>query len=321
MGKAEVLALLREEEYVSGEEISRRLGVSRAAVWKAIDALRDDGCRIDSAPNRGYCLRVRPLSEELVRAALGDCPWSVRVLDETDSTNNVLKRECTAPHGTVIITGKQTGGRGRLGRQFVSPRGGVYLSVLLRPQAAPEQLLHLTPMTAVAVRRAIFDCCGVSVDIKWTNDLVAGGKKLTGILTEMTTEVGSGMLQSVIVGIGVNCNTALEELPPEVQPMATSLERLAGHPVNPNALAAAMVRRLYEMDTALFSGREAWLREYAAACVTLGQHVQIVRGDERREAFAEGIDENGSLRVRYPDGSTGIVAAGEVSVRGMYGYV
>ena len=104
MGKAEVLALLREEEYVSGEEISRALGVSRAAVWKAIDALRDDGCRIDSAPNRGYRLRVRALSEELVRAALGDCPWSVRVLDETDSTNNVLKRECTAPHGTVIIT-------------------------------------------------------------------------------------------------------------------------------------------------------------------------------------------------------------------------
>ena len=103
--------------------------------------------------------------------------------------------------------------------------------------------------------------------------------------------------------------------------MATSLERLAGRPVDPNALAAAMVRRLYEMDAALFSGREAWMREYAAACVTLGQHVQIVRGDERREAFAEGIDENGSLCVRYPDGSTGVIAAGEVSVRGMYGYV
>lgn len=321
MGKAEVLSLLRDGEYVSGEEISRVLGISRAAVWKAVSALRADGCCIDSAPNRGYCLVHRELNETIIRASLSGCPWQLRVLKETDSTNNALKRECAAPHGTVLVTGRQTGGRGRLGRQFSSPKGGVYLSVLLRPNAAPQELLHLTPMTAVAVRRAIMDCCGVQTDVKWTNDLVFGGKKLCGILTELTTEAGSGALQSVIIGIGVNCNTAQEDFPPEVQPMATSLSRIAGKPVDPNALAAAMVQRLYEMDAALLSSRAAWMREYEEACITVGQTVQVVRADERRTAFAEGIDEFGGLKVRWEDGSQEVISTGEVSVRGMYGYV
>ncbi len=321
MGKAEVLALLRDGEYISGEEISRVLGISRAAVWKAVNALRAEGCRIDSVPNRGYCLLYRELNEALLLPKLPALPWQVRVLPETDSTNNALKRECTAPHGTVLVTGKQTGGRGRLGRQFASPLGGVYLSVLLRPNAMPEELLHLTPMTAVAVRRAIADCSGVEADIKWTNDLVCGGKKLCGILTELTTEAGSGALQSVIVGIGVNCNTVIEELPPEVRPMATSLAQLCGKPVDPNALAAAMVQRLYEMDGALLIRREAWMREYEAHCITIGQTVQVVRGDERRVAFAEGIDAFGGLKVRWEDGTTETINTGEVSVRGMYGYI
>lgn len=321
MRKEEVLALLREGEFISGEEIGRALGVSRVTVGKVIRALCADGCEIDSVPHRGYCLRCRALDVAAIEEALSGCPWNVRVLAETDSTNNALKRECTAPHGTVLVTGMQTGGRGRLGRQFISPRGGVYLSVLLRPNAMPQELLHLTPMTAVAVRRAIADCCGVQADIKWTNDLVYGGKKLCGILTELTTEAGSGALQSVIVGIGVNSNTAVDELPPEVRPMAVSLAQIVGRPVDPNALAAAMVRRLYEMDAALLTERAAWMREYAAACITVGKHVQVVCGEERRSAFAEGIDENGALRVRYDDGTEASIGTGEVSVRGMYGYV
>lgn len=321
MGKAEVLSLLHSGEYISGEEISRTLGISRAAVWKAVNALRADGCCIDSVPNRGYCLVHRELNEATLRALLPDCPWKLRVLKETDSTNNELKRECTAPHGTVVISARQTGGRGRLGRQFASPLGGVYLSVLLRPKALPQELLHLTPMTAVAVRRAIADCCGVQAEIKWTNDLVCHGKKLCGILTELTTEAGSGALQSVIIGIGVNCNTAQEAFPPEVRPMATSLALLTGRPVDPNVLAAAMVCRLYEMDTVLLTNRAAWMREYEAACITVGQTVQVVRGGQRRTAFAEGIDEFGGLKVRWEDGTREVVNTGEVSVRGMYGYV
>ena len=193
MSRSEVLALLRQDEYISGEEISRQLGVSRAAVWKAVRALRAEGCRIDSVPNRGYCLRpAGRLNAALLQAA----PWSVVVPEEVDSTNNVAKQLGTqgAPHGTVVVTERQTGGRGRLGRSFVSPPGGVYLSVLLRPELPLERLMHLTALAAVATRRAIDDCCGLTPDIKWMNDLLWQDKKLCGILTELSCEAESGRL-------------------------------------------------------------------------------------------------------------------------------
>ena len=179
MGKAEVLSLLRDGEYVSGEEISRALGVTRAAVWKAVQALRADGCSIDSVPNRGYCLH-RPesaLSDAAVHALLEGCPWPINVLPTVDSTNTYAKAQAAlgAPHGSVYITGRQTGGRGRRGRTFVSPPGGVYLSVLLRPQREAAELLWLTAAVAVAIRRAIRDCCPADVGIKWTNDRQAEG--------------------------------------------------------------------------------------------------------------------------------------------------
>ncbi len=321
MRKNEVLRLLRGGEYISGEKLGKALGISRVAVCKIVAALRDDGFLIDAVPNRGYCLLRQELSQERLASLLPGNSWRFQVLRETDSTNNALKRMCDAAHGTVILTGKQTGGRGRLGRVFVSPPGGVYLSVLLRPNASAEELLHLTPMAAVAVRRAIFDCCGIYADIKWTNDLVYRGKKLCGILTELTTEAGSGALQSVIVGIGVNCNTALDELPKEVRVMATSLQEIVGRSIDPNELAAAMIVRLQEMDAALLTQKEEWMREYQAVCITVGKEVQIIRGTERTDAFAEGIDQNGGLIVRYQTGERAVISTGEVSVRGMYGYL
>lgn len=248
-----------------------------------------------------------------------DHGWNIRVVDETDSTNDALKRQLDAPHGTVLIARRQTGGRGRLGRQFLSPLGGLYLSVLLRPQVPSDQLLHLTPMTAVAVRRAISDCCGVSAQIKWTNDLVFGGRKLCGILTELSCCEGS--LQSVIVGVGINCNTDIASLDPSVSSMATSLAQIVGHRVEEEALASAVIFRLQQMDAALLTQKAAWMEEYAAACITVGRQVQILCGGERRQAYAEGIDENGGLLVRYENGETAAVTAGEVSVRGMYGYL
>lgn len=321
MRKTEVLQRLRGGEYVSGESLGKQLGISRVAVCKIIAALRKDGFQIDAVPNRGYCLLRRELSQEQLIALLPNHEWSVQVLREVDSTNNALKRTCDAAHGTVLLSGKQTGGRGRLGRVFASPPGGVYLSVLLRPKAPAEKLLHLTPMAAVAVRRAIFDCCGIWAEIKWTNDLVYRGKKLCGILTELTTEAGSTALQSVIIGIGINCNTSPDELPEEVRAMATSLREIVGRSVDPNALAAALIARLQEMDASLLTQKEAWMQEYAASCITVGKKIQVLCGEKRREAFAQGIDPNGGLVVRYPTGETAVVNTGEVSVRGMYGYI
>ncbi len=255
---------------------------------------------------------------QLRQDAFSDSPFPVQVLRETDSTNDALKRMRSAPHGTVLVTGRQTKGRGRLGRSFFSPEGGVYLSVLLKPNAPASELLHLTAMAAVAVRRAINDCCGVAPDIKWTNDLVYGGRKLCGILTELVRQEGA---LCAIIGIGVNCSTDLAQLPPEVRDVATSLRKITGRQIDPNDLARCMVRRLFEMDAALLTEKKAWMAEYAAACVTVGKPVQVVSGAERRSAFAEGIDENGALLVRWDNGETAAVSTGEVSVRGMYGYI
>ncbi len=242
------------------------------------------------------------------------------VVEETGSTNDDLKKQASAPHGTALMALRQTGGKGRLGRSFFSPEGGLYLSVLLRPEAKPEELLHLTAMAAVAVRRAIWRLCGVDARIKWTNDLVYEGKKLCGILTELVTGQ-EGRLECVILGLGLNCNTELTKLPPEVREMATSLERITGRKIDIHRAAQAVLAELREMDRALFRENALWLREYEAACVTLGKQVRIVRGGEERRALALGIDEAGGLLVRYEDGTEGAVSTGEVSVRGMYGYM
>ncbi len=242
-----------------------------------------------------------------------DCPWTPELLEEIDSTNAELKRRPGAPEGTVLVTARQSAGRGRLGRQFSSPPGGVYLSAVLRPDAPPERLLHLTPMVAVAMRRALLDACGADCGIKWINDLVFRGKKLCGILVELHEG-------AVIVGVGVNCNTPPEAFPPEVHAMATTLRDAVGAPVDPNAVASAMTRRLWLLSQELFSKKAEYLAEYAAHCVTLHQPVQLLRGQTREEAFAEGIDENGALLVRRADGTRSAVQAGEVSVRGLYGY-
>lgn len=238
--------------------------------------------------------------------------WHIEWLEETDSTNNELKRRLDAPHGTVLAARRQTGGRGRLGRSFSSPDGGVYLSVLLRPSVPPEKLLHLTPMAAVATRRAITEGSGISADLKWVNDLLVDGKKLCGILTEWC---GS----AAIIGIGINCN--IERFPPELQATATSL-RLLGREIAPQTLAESLVRQLETMDAALLTEREAWLAEYAAHCVTVGKPVRLLRGGaELGTAFATGIDGQGGLAVRYADGTEGVIRSGEVSVRGAHGYI
>ena len=246
--------------------------------------------------------------------------FQLTVVEETGSTNEDLKKQTNAPHGTALLARRQTGGKGRLGRQFSSPEGGVYLSLLLRPKAKPGELLHLTAMAAVAVRRAIWKLCGLQAQIKWTNDLVYEGKKLCGILTELVTGEG-GTLQSVIIGVGLNCNTRPEEFPPELEKMATSLAQVTGRSFDIPEAAGAILQELWEMDRALFSEKASWLREYEKACVTLGKQVRIVRGGEERRALALGIDENAGLLVRYEDGTEGTVQTGEVSVRGMYGYL
>ena len=224
--------------------------------------------------------------------------------------------------GTVAMSDEQTGGRGRQGKSFASPKGvGLYYSLLLRPDCAPAEVSHMTAMVAVATCDAIEAAAGVRPGIKWTNDIILNGKKLVGILTEMSVEWESGTLQYLVTGIGINCNHKISDFPPEVQEMATSLQLELGHPMDRCLLAAELTKALYRVSREIVSGKQAWLERYRKDCMTIGRQVQVIRGENRRRGLATGIDENGGLIVRYDSGETGVVYSGEVSVRGLYGYI
>ena len=327
MTKDEVLSFLKESgKPVSGQEMSRMLGISRAAVWKAIEQLRRDGYEISAGTNRGYQLAHSPdrLTREGVLAALGEHPWKnyVQVFDSIDSTNTYARQLAAggAPEGTVVVADHQTAGRGRRGRSFLSPSGvGVYLTVLLRPQVRPEQILHLTAMVGVAACNAVERVSGLRPGIKWTNDLVYGKKKMSGILTELSVEAETRETSYVVSGIGLNCGE--DEFPEELRDMATSIKMETGKPVDRCELAAELIRELERMNRGLFTEKEIWLRQFARDCVTVGQDVKIVRGDEVRFAHVDGIGPDAELLVTYPDGAKDTVSSGEVSVRGMYGYL
>lgn len=244
-------------------------------------------------------------------------------LDTVDSTNSLVKRLAAqgAQEGLVVISEEQTAGRGRRGRSFQSVRGqGLYLSALVRPGIAPEQAVDITAWTAVAVCDAIEAVCGVRPRIKWTNDLVMGGKKLAGILAELCMGQ-DGKPAGVVIGVGINLNQRDEDFAPELRSIATSLSRQLGRPVDRQAVAEAVIRALDRMYKSFPQGKQEYLEKYRADCLTIGKQVQLITPAAVREAFACGIDDDFRLLVRLPDGSTETVAAGEVSVRGMYGYV
>lgn len=252
-------------------------------------------------------------------------PWADRlhIFDSLDSTNDRLRRlaENGAPHGTAVMAGHQTNGHGRRGRSFHSPEGmGVYLSILLRPGCAPAELMHLTCATAVAMCDAVEEAAGFRPGIKWTNDLVSGKRKLGGILTGLSLNP-DGSVKYAIIGIGINCLQKCEDFPGDIRGMAGSLSMISGRPIDPAAVAAAMLEHLQNMDRILLSEKEAILHRYRTDCVTLGQDVVLVRGEEKRYGHALDIDPEGALIVEFASGTVEAVNSGEVSIRGMYGYV
>ena len=333
MSRDTVLSFLRShgETYLSGEELSRSLGLSRTAVWKAVDALRKEGYTIEARTGLGYRLVGTPdaLTEPEIRSFLGATAVvgrELRCFEELDSTNLYAKQAAMAgaPDGTVVTANCQTAGRGRMERAFQSPRDkGIYLTALLRPDLPPERLLPVTALAGVAVCRAAERVCGVKAGLKWPNDPVLNGKKLCGILTEMSLEAETGRLQYLVVGIGINVLQAPEDFPPDVREIATSLQQELGHPVSRPVLAAALIEELDQLYAALLSGDlSAYLHAYRSRCVNLGKTVQLLTPDGEREiAQAVDVDEQFGLVVRMPDGEEKAIRSGEVSVRGLYGYV
>lgn len=249
---------------------------------------------------------------------------TVQHLDSVDSTNEYLKRaaKSDAPEGLVVVAAQQTMGRGRCGREFQSADGkGLYLSVLLRPTLPLERVLPITALAAVATRRAVARVYGVQPSIKWTNDLVMNGKKLAGILAEMVLDGQSGALCAVVLGIGINVCQTREDFSGDVADIATSLALETGKKGMLSALEVALIAELETMYRHLNGDFTADWQEYRQACITLGKEVRILNAGRERTAWAEDIDAEFALIVRTPDGTRERVSCGEVSVRGLYGYV
>jgi BirA family biotin operon repressor/biotin-[acetyl-CoA-carboxylase] ligase len=317
-----VLAFLAEagDEFVSGEAISDKLGLSRAAVWKHVNALREQGYRIDAVPARGYRLvaipdRLTPLElRPLVNTR--DLGQVLHCFDEVGSTSDVAKElaEDGAGHGEVVVADAQTAGRGRRGRTWVSPPGrNLYFSAILRPELPPHRAPELTLVASVAMCEAVRQSGVEAAGIKWPNDILVGGRKLAGILTEMAAE--PDRVQWVVIGVGVNVNLSPEDLPEELRGEATSLRIEKGSEVPRALFAAACFARLEEWverhaEEGFAPVRDAWRR----LSVTLGREVLVRTGDRELRGVAEDIDDSGSLVIRPPGGPPTTVLAGDVTL-------
>ena len=265
------------------------------------------------------------MKEQIIKNLRESCPWQDSLLwfDSIDSTNTRARELARqgAPHGTVLIADHQTGGRGRRGRSFHSPAGsGIYMSVILRPHCAPQQIMHLTCAAAVAMCDAVASAVGFRPGIKWTNDLVCGKRKIAGVLTELGFD-NRGNVDFAVIGIGINCCQQEADFPADIRSIAGSLTSISGQSIDRAVVAAAMMDALYRMDTELLTGKAHILNRYRKDCITLGKEISLVRGEEIRHGTALDIDDAGALIVRFPDGTAEAVNSGEVSVRGMYGYV
>lgn len=327
--KTEILKFLKDEKegagFVSGQELCDRFGVSRTAVWKAIGQLKEEGFQIEAVRNKGYRLLSSDdviTEAELMSSMEGSFIKKIVYYDVTDSTNIRAKRlaEEGAPHGTLVVADCQDAGRGRRGRMWVSPTGtGIFMSLILRPDILPSSASMLTLVAALAVSDGIREAAGVETSIKWPNDIVADGKKLCGILTEMSAELEG--IHYVVTGIGINTNT--KEFPEEVSGVATSLRMITGSDIRRSSVIAA-VMKAYEQYYEKFKaqGSLAGLMDvYNEHMVNLGREVNVLDPAGSYMGRALGINEKGELLVEREDGKVNRVVSGEVSVRGIYGYV
>lgn len=325
--KAEILALLREnDKFVSGQELCNRFGVSRTAVWKVINQLKKEGYRIEAVQNKGYHMVASPdlLSKYELESRL-ETTWLGKEIvykETTDSTNADVRRmaENGAENGLLVVADAQTAGKGRRGRQWESLKGtNLYFSMLLKPDIAPDKASMITLVAAYSVAKVLARNTGLDAKIKWPNDIVVGKKKVCGILTEMSME--RDYIHHIVVGIGINVNE--ETFPDEIKDMATSLKKEGGQLVfRANLLSDILLQ--FEKDYEAFLAEEdlkPFVDEYNKILVNKGALVKVLDPKGEFSGIAGGINEDGMLIVFKENGQIEKVYAGEVSVRGMYGYV
>jgi len=323
VSSGDILSLLAAGNgYVSGAFLSRKLNISRTAVWKKVMALKKEGYPIDASTRKGYRLLSREacygkpgIQSFLKTERLGR---DMRFCESVESTNDLLKglANSGAAHGTVVVADEQTRGRGRLGREWSSAAGkGIWMSVLLRPELHPASVQAITLAVAVAVCRAIEPLLREKPGIKWPNDILVGSRKICGILTELSAE--AERVSWVIAGIGLNTHSLPEDFPPELRDKATSLVQHLREGVSPDRarLAAEILNQLEPVyEDFLKSGPGPMLEEWRQRSATLGKMVELVRGTEKIRALALDVGEDGRLRVQLEDGSIREIFSGEISL-------
>jgi len=321
---AQILSALRaagESGGVSGAELSQRLGISRAAIWARIEELRGLGYDIEASPHLGYRLVNDPdvLHADDLQSRLGKTQVigrDIRVFEQTTSTNDVVEKLARdkVKEGVVVFAESQTKGRGRLGRAWISPaRKGLWFSILLRPNLRPQEATQLTVAAATALWRAIHEQTGLQAEIKWPNDILIGGRKVAGILTELRAE--PDRVEYVILGIGVDVNLTTAEFPSELRKLATSLRAERGEPISRPRLATAILRELdHDYARVCGGGFTKLADEWEQRCSTIGRRVVIQAGGRRISGRAESLDDDGALLMRTEHGHLERIMGGDVTL-------
>jgi len=317
--------LKKDTDYISGEELSKNFGVSRTAIWKHINELRKDGYHIESSSKKGYRLAGIPDlldGRELIIPQGQLIGHEVIHFQEIDSTNNYAKKIANdgCAHGTIVVSEKQTMGRGRVGREWKSYNSeGLWFTIVLRPDLEPEDIQIVTLAASVAVVEGIFEAQGIVCGIKWPNDIILDNCKLGGILTELSAEPGH--VNYVVVGIGININQALSTFDDEIKNKATSLKIHTGIPVSRVKVLGSILTRFEETYSVMLKGNtQEIIDRWSRYSVTLGKEVKLLFKNIEYNGLAQSIASDGKLVVKCNDGVVRELSSGEIQVRGLLGY-
>lgn len=319
MLKTEILNIIACEtpEYISGQVLAQELNVSRNAVWKAINELKCDGYVIETSTKKGY--RLSPLNSKLISAEILLHTHSIKpiIYDVLESTNDTarLSAQQSAAEGTAIIANRQTKGRGRMGREFFSPQGGIYMSIILRPQISIENTLFLTVAAAVAAAQSIEFACGKRAEIKWVNDIYVDGKKVCGILTEGAICAETGLMDYAILGMGINTDFPQHEFPESLQKRAGSVFQQAVNSRQKACLLADFCNRFFEMYKTVDD--KTFVAEYQQRSFLDGKTVEYYQNGKKQKARVLNIDDKARLVVKNGD-KIELLSSGDVQLEGFY---
>lgn len=327
--KSEILRLLKKSghEFISGQDISKKLGISRTAIWKYINQIRADGYEIESISNRGYRLVSSPdiLTLEEIEAYLNTNFIGRNIIhfDSIESTNSIAKKlgDSDEANGSIVISEEQTNGRGRLGRSWISPKHkGIWMSILLKPNLNPVDAVNLTQTAAAAVVKATEEL-GIKTLVKWPNDIVISNKKVCGILTEMNAELTK--INYVVVGLGINVNIDEWSFPEDIKDTGTSLKIQTGSSINRQELTARILNNFEKLYTKFTDENniEASINICRENSAVIGKDVMIINREKCIEAHVIDIDNKGRLLVKYADGRLDNIISGEISIRGKESYI